>query len=143
MNQVEFIWLLLFGFWMVFYRKKSLPKCRYYFDIHFLYRYFLYLSYIDIDIITPLEVNVTIGFSVKFYTRQCSYLNFTKFRLWLFFIRVPQLFQFFFLNFIKFMKNLSFITIFSKISSNYFKVFRIFLPKFSRAKQIKINLLIP
>ncbi len=57
MNQVEFIWVLFFGFWKVFYRKKSLPKCRNYFDIHFLHRYFRYLSYIDninIDIITPL-----------------------------------------------------------------------------------------
>ncbi len=58
MNQVEFIWLLLFGFRMVS-QKKSLPKYRYYFDIYFLYRYFRYLGYvdnidIDIDIITPL-----------------------------------------------------------------------------------------
>ncbi len=47
------------AFWMVFTAKKKFPKYRYYFDIHFLYRYFRYLCYIDnididIDIITPL-----------------------------------------------------------------------------------------
>ncbi len=38
-----------------------------------------------------VEINVTIGFQVKFYMRQCSYLKFPKFQLWAVFILVPQL----------------------------------------------------
>ncbi len=78
MNQVKFIWLLLFGYWMVFYRKKSLPKYRYYFDIHFLYRYF---SYIDIDIITPL-VRIIELLTISINTLDSTRLGTSKFNAW-------------------------------------------------------------